>query len=102
VLHRKLIHEALIANQLLEHVTRRRRDAAVVEIDHGAVAVERALDQSPVLFVFGHRERGTVAGDRVGLEDLAECVLPHDRQCHAGSSQPFHERATGRHVVLKE
>ena len=53
----QLVREAQVADHLLEHVRRRRAAAAVVQVDHRAVEVERALDLAPVRLVLGDADR---------------------------------------------
>ncbi len=51
VVCRQLVREAQVANHLLEHVSRRGADTAVIEVDDRPIGVERALDLRPVIFV---------------------------------------------------
>ncbi len=83
VLHRQLVREAQVADHLLEHVRRRGRAAAVVEIDHRAVEVERALDLAPVRLVLGGGGRRTAARPLVGTPKVPKCVGPHGGQAWA-------------------
>ncbi len=50
---RELIAEPQVADHRLEHVGGRGTDATVVEVDHRAIGVERALDLAPVRLVVG-------------------------------------------------
>ena len=69
VLDRQLIREPEVSNHRLQHVTGSRTAAAVVEIDHRAIGVERALDLCPVRFVVSHRHRRSIASDGVGAKE---------------------------------
>ena len=69
VLHRQLVREAEVADHLLENVRRRRAAAAVVEIDHRAIEIERALDLRPVGFVLGDGLRPRQSAERVAAHD---------------------------------
>ena len=71
---------------------RRRGDAAIVEVDHGAVGVESALDLAPVCLVVGHgRGRATFAGDFVGPEEIAEGVLAKNGGNRDGAGEALDE-----------
>jgi hypothetical protein len=69
VLDRQLIAEAQVADHRLQHVTGRRTDAAVVEIDHRPIGVKRSLYLGPVRLVVGDGGGRAVSRDRAGLED---------------------------------
>src|SRR4029079_18094078 len=71
--------------------------AAVVEIDHRAVEIERALDLAPVRLVFGHRRGGASAGNRFSAAQLAECARAHYRKRHSGTEHGGDEAASCCH-----
>jgi len=94
VLDRELVDEAQVADQLLEDVGRRGGDPPVVEIDHHAVGVERALDLRPVALVIGEGGRGTVPGHEVRADELRHGALGEDREGEARPGEPGEEVTT--------
>ena len=98
VFRRQLVRESEISNHLLEHVRRRGTAAAVVQIDHRAIEIERALDLAPVRLVLGHRGGRESLGDRFGAEELLERGLAHDGKRHACAEHRGDERASSCHA----
>ena len=89
---RELIRKTEIPDHLLEHMGRRRAAAAVVEIHHGAVAVERPLNLSPVVLVVSASHGGT----HIRLQGPADRISPHHGQSR-GPRHRSHKTPATRH-----
>ena len=100
VLHGQLVRESQVTNHLLEHVRRRGADAAVVEVDHGAIRVECALDLGPVELVLREFRGRAVSRNGVGTEDLCERILAHHREGGATEGETANEGSATGHADL--
>ncbi len=94
---RQLVGEAQVADHCLEHVGGRGADAAVVEVDHGAIGVEGPLDLAPVGLVIGRSDRVGAGQPVGGPGDVAEGSLPEHREGDTGSDKGMHEIAARGH-----
>src|SRR3954468_22927485 len=81
-------------------MARRRTTTTVVEIDHGAVRVESALDLCPVALVVGEGLGWPVAGNGVRAEQRLDRVLAKNRlRGESGSGHAREKFPSGRHPV---
>ncbi len=99
VIDRELIAELEVPDHLVEHVGRRRRAAAVVEVDHGAIDVESPLDFRPVRLVVRQGVRGTGSGDLGRPHHPADGVIPEHGECGSGTGEGGEEGAAGSHAA---
>ncbi len=99
---RQLIGKPEIPDHLLEHVGRRGAAAAVVEIDQGAVVVERPLDFAPVVLVIGQEACRFPFGRPVGVCEVPEGMWPEGGEREARAGQGADERTAVRHESSRE
>src|SRR5260221_3346782 len=76
---------------------RRGAAAAVVEVHHRAIEIERPLDLFPVLLVGCHAFGGPAARDIGRVEDPPEGVGAHDRRGERCSEERMDERTARWH-----
>ena len=97
VLDGQLVREFEISNHLLEHVCRRGTAAAVVQIDHRAIEVERTLDLTPVVLIRGDAGGGARAGNTGRLPQAADGAGIENGQCESGVEHGANEGAAIGH-----